>query len=63
MGVSPMYKDVPRNTHSHTSQFVGVTELAWWPNSLGQVRVTAMNADATWEVWSAAREEHRAANS
>lgn len=27
----------PRNTHSHTGQFIGVTELAWWPNIWGQI--------------------------
>jgi hypothetical protein len=30
----------PRNTHgqAHHHQIIGVTELAWWPNSWGQTK-------------------------
>ncbi len=41
-----------------------VTALVWqsaWPDLIVGLGIAAMNADAAWEVWSAAREEHRAA--
>jgi Co/Zn/Cd efflux system component len=34
-----------------------------WPDLIVGLGIAAMNADAAREVWSAAREEHRAANS
>jgi len=37
--------------------------LSVWPDLIVGLGIAAMNADAAREVWSAAREEHRAANS
>ncbi len=37
--------------------------LSAWPDLIVGLGIAAMNADAAREVWSAAREEHRAANS
>jgi len=37
--------------------------LSIWPDLIVGLGIAAMNADAAREVWSAAREEHRAANS
>ncbi len=37
--------------------------LSGWPDLIVGLGIAAMNADAAREVWSAAREEHRAANS
>lgn len=40
-----------------------VTALAWrsaWPDLIVGLAIAAMNADAAREVWTAAREEHRA---
>lgn len=41
-----------------------VTALLWrsaWPDLIVGLAIALMNADAAWEVWEAAREEHRAA--
>lgn len=41
-----------------------VTAFAWrtaWPDLIAGLGIGLMNADAAWEVWSAAREEHAAA--
>ena len=40
-----------------------VTAFLWqsaWPDLIVGLAVAAMNADAAWEVWEAAREEHQA---
>ena len=37
--------------------------LSGWPDLIVGLGIAAMNADAAREVWSAAREEHRSANS
>jgi len=40
-----------------------VTTSLWkaaWPDLVGGVGIAAMNADAAREVWSAARQDHRA---
>jgi Co/Zn/Cd efflux system component len=41
-----------------------VTAFVWhsvWPDIVVGLGIAAMNADAAWEVWEAAREEHRTA--
>ncbi|WP_043335023.1 cation transporter [Belnapia moabensis] len=41
-----------------------VTAFLWhsaWPDLLVGLAIAAVNADAAWEVWEAAREEHQAA--
>ena len=43
--------------------FVTAYTLSGWPDLIVGLSIAAMNADAAREVWSAAREEHRAANS
>jgi Co/Zn/Cd efflux system component len=43
--------------------FVTAYTLSGWPDLIVGLGIAAMNADAAREVWSAAREEHRAANS
>ena len=43
--------------------FVTAYTLSGWPDLIVGLGIAAMNADASREVWSAAREEHRAANS
>ena len=51
------------------SQYSGLTPtlvtytLSGWPDLIVGLGIAAMNADATREVWNAAREEHRVANS
>jgi Co/Zn/Cd efflux system component len=37
--------------------------LSGWPDLIAGLGIALMNADAAREVWSEAREEHRAANS
>jgi len=37
--------------------------LSGWPDLIVGLGIAAMNADAAREVWNAAREEHRSANS
>ena len=43
--------------------FVTAYTLSGWPDLIVGLGIAAMNADAAREVWSAAREEHRSANS
>ena len=43
--------------------FVTAYTLSGWPDLIVGLGIAAMNADASREVWSAAREEHRVANS
>ncbi len=43
--------------------FVTAYTLSGWPDLIVGFGIAAMNADAAREVWNAAREEHRAANS
>ncbi len=43
--------------------FVTAYTLSGWPDLIVGLGIAAMNADAAREVWSAAREEHKAANS
>jgi Co/Zn/Cd efflux system component len=43
--------------------FMTAYTLSGWPDLIVGLGIAAMNADAAREVWSAAREEHRAANS
>ena len=43
--------------------FVTAYTLSGWPDLIVGLGIAAMNADAAREIWSAAREEHRVANS
>ena len=43
--------------------FMTAYTLSGWPDLIVGLGIAAINADAAREVWSAAREEHRAANS
>ena len=43
--------------------FVTAYTLSGWPDLIVGLGIASMNADAAREVWSAARQEHRAANS
>jgi len=43
--------------------FMTAYTISGWPDLIVGLGIAAMNADAAREVWSAAREEHRAANS
>jgi Co/Zn/Cd efflux system component len=43
--------------------FVTAYTFSGWPDLIVGLGIAAMNADAAREVWSAAREEHRVANS
>lgn len=43
--------------------FVTAYTLSGWPDLIVGLGIAVMNADAAREVWSVAREEHRAANS
>ena len=43
--------------------FMTAYTLSGWPDLIVGLGIAAMNADAAREVWSAAREEHREANS
>ena len=43
--------------------FVTAYALSGWPDLIVGLGIAAMNSDAAREVWSAAREEHRVANS
>jgi Co/Zn/Cd efflux system component len=43
--------------------FLTAYTLSGWPDLIVGLGIAAMNADAAREVWSAAREEHRVANS
>jgi Co/Zn/Cd efflux system component len=55
--------DVLANIAIIAAGFVTAYTLSGWPDLIVGLGIMAMNADAAREVWSAAREEHRAANS
>jgi Co/Zn/Cd efflux system component len=55
--------DALANVAIITAGFVTAYTLSGWPDLIVGLGIAAMNADAAREVWSAAREEHRAANS
>jgi len=55
--------DVLANVAIIAAGFVTAYTLSGWPDLIVGRGIAAMNADATREVWSAAREEHRVANS
>lgn len=42
-----------------------ITSLLWhsiWPDLIVGLGIAAMNMDAAWEIWAAARDEHRSAH-
>jgi Co/Zn/Cd efflux system component len=55
--------DVLANVAIIAAGFVTAYTLSGWPDLIVGLGIAAMNAGAAREVWSAAREEHRAANS
>ncbi len=55
--------DVLANIAIIAAGFVTAYTLSGWPDLIVGLGIAAMNADAAREVWGAAREEHRAANS
>ena len=55
--------DALANVAIITAGFVTAYTLSGWPDLIVGLGIAAMNADAAREVWSAAREEHRVANS
>jgi Co/Zn/Cd efflux system component len=55
--------DVLANVAIIAAGFVTAYTRSGWPDLIVGLGIAAMNADATREVWNAAREEHRAANS
>ena len=55
--------DVLANVAIIAAGFVTAYTLSGWPDLIVGCGIAAMNADAAREVWSAAREEHRVANS
>ena len=55
--------DVMANVAIIAAGFVTAYTLSGWPDLIVGLGIAAMNADAALEVWSAAREEHRVANS
>ena len=55
--------DVLANVAIIAAGFVTAYTLSGWPDLIVGLGIAAMNADAAREVWSAAREEHRVANS
>jgi len=55
--------DVLANVAIIAAGFVTAYTLSGWPDLIVGLGIMAMNADAAREVWSAAREEHRVANS
>ena len=55
--------DVLANVAIIAAGFVTAYTLSGWPDLIVGLGIAAMNADAAREVWRAAREEHRAANS
>jgi Co/Zn/Cd efflux system component len=55
--------DVLANVAIIAAGFVTAYTLSGWPDLIVGLGIAAMNADAAREVWSAAREEHRMANS
>ena len=55
--------DVLANVAIIVAGFVTAYTRSGWPDLIVGLGIAAMNADAAREVWSAAREEHRVANS
>jgi Co/Zn/Cd efflux system component len=55
--------DVLANVAIIAAGFVTAYTLSGWPDLIVGLGIASMNADAAREVWGAAREEHRAANS
>lgn len=55
--------DVLANIAIIAAGIVTAYTLSGWPDLIVGLGIAAMNADAAREVWSAAREEHRVANS
>ena len=55
--------DVLANIAIIAAGFITAYTLSGWPDLIVGLGIAAMNADATREVWSAAREEYRVANS
>jgi Co/Zn/Cd efflux system component len=55
--------DVLANVAIIAAGFVTAYTLSGWPDLIVGLGIAAMNADAAREVWRAAREEHREANS
>ena len=55
--------DVLANIAIIAAGFVTAYTLYGWPDLIVGLGIAAMNADAAREVWNAAREEHRVANS
>ena len=55
--------DVLANVAIIAAGLVTAYTISGWPDLIVGLGIAAMNADAAREVWSAAREEHRAANS
>jgi len=55
--------DVLANVAIIAAGFVTAYTLSGWPDLIVGLGIAAMNADAAREVWSAAREEHRAGGS
>jgi Co/Zn/Cd efflux system component len=55
--------DALANVAIISAGFVTAYTLSGWPDLIVGLGIAAMNADAAREVWSAAREEHRVANS
>src|SRR6476646_7395934 len=55
--------DVLANIAISAAGFVTAYTLSGWPDLIVGLGIAAMSADAAREVWSAAREEHRVANS
>lgn len=55
--------DVLANIAIIAAGFVTAYTLSGWPDLIVGLGIAAMNADAAREVWSAAREERRVANS
>ena len=55
--------DTVANIALITTGFVTAYMHSAWPDFIVRLGIAAMNADAAREVWKAAREEHRAADS
>ena len=55
--------DALANVAIITAGFMTAYTLSGWPDLIVGLGIGTMNADAAREVWSAAREEHRVANS
>ena len=55
--------DALANVAIIAAAFITACTLSGWPDLVVGLGIAAMNADAAREVWSAAHEEHRVANS